>query len=75
MGVENKIKNAIKEIKILKTERILTGAEYNALVTAIECMEKQFSLPEKVMDLQTYKMFDGEKDTYVDRDEVLKIVR
>jgi hypothetical protein len=75
MGVENKIKSAIKEIKILKTERILTGAEYNALVTAIQCMEKQLSLPKKVMDLQTYKLFDGEKDTYVDRDEVLRIVR
>lgn len=71
MGVEN----AIKQLKILKSERILTGAEYNALVAAIECMEKQLSLPKKVMDLQTYKLFDGEKDTYVDRDEVLRIVR
>lgn len=71
MGVEN----AIKQLKILKSERILTGAEYNALVTAIQCMEKQLSLPKKVMDLQTYKLFDGEKDTYVDRDEVLRIVR
>lgn len=71
MGVEN----AIKELERMKMNKSLTGAEYNALVTAIKCMQKQLSLPKKVMDMQTYKLFDGEKDTYVDRDEVLRIVR
>lgn len=71
MGVEN----AIKELERMKMNKSLTGAEYNALVTAIKCMQKQLSLPKKVMDMQTYKLFDGDKDMYVDREEVMKIVR
>ena len=75
MGNENAIKESIKELERIKMDKNRTGAEYNALVTAIKCMQKQLSLPKKVMDMQTYKLFDGDKDIYVDREEVMKIVR
>lgn len=70
MGIET----AIKVLERIKMSKSLTGIQYNALVVAIKCMQKQLSLPKKVMDMQTYKLFDGDKDMYVDREEVMKIV-
>lgn len=29
---------------------------------------------DKIMKLQTYKMFEGEKTVYIERDDVLKII-
>jgi len=42
---------------------------------AAESIKKDFieAMKADIMDLQTYKLFENEKDIYVDRDDVLRI--
>jgi len=42
---------------------------------AVEDVKKNFieAMKADIMNLQTYKLFENEKDVYVDRDDVLRI--
>ena len=42
---------------------------------AVNDVKKDFieAMRTDIMNLQTYKLFEGEKDVYVERDDVLKI--
>jgi len=43
---------------------------------AVNDVKKDFieAMRADIMSLQTYKLFEGEKDVYVERDDVLKII-
>ena len=50
--------------------------EYYAIECAIRALEQETTLDKikaDILTLQTYKLFEGETDVYIKRDEVLKI--
>lgn len=50
--------------------------EYYAIECAIRALEQETTFDKiktDIMNLQTYKLFEGETDVYVERDEVLRI--
>lgn len=50
--------------------------EYYAIECAIRALEQETPIDKikaDILTLQTYKLFEGEKDVYVERDEVMKI--
>jgi len=50
--------------------------EYYAIECAIRALEQETAFDKikaDILTLQTYKLFEGEKDVYVERDEVLRI--
>ena len=50
--------------------------EYYAIECAIRALEQEIAFDKikaNILTLQTYKLFEGEKDVYVKRDDVLKI--
>jgi len=64
--------------KYVESERGIRSPlpEYYAIECAIRALEQETPLDKikaEIMKLQTYKLFEGEKDVYVERDEVLKI--
>ena len=50
--------------------------EYYAIECAIRALEQETTLDKikaDILTLQTYKLFEGETDVYIKRDEVMKI--
>jgi hypothetical protein len=65
--------------KYVESERGIRSPlpEYYAIECAIRALEQETPLDKikaEIMKLQTYKLFEGEKDVYVERDDVLKII-
>lgn len=70
MGVDD----SIKELKRMKMNKSHLGAEYNALMTAINCMERQQKLKKEIRDMQTYSMLDGDIELYLKRSDVARVI-
>ena len=63
-----------KECTLTTHEKYALRDEFGRPIVA-ECENKDFieAMRADIMKLQTYKLFEGEKDVYVERDEVLRI--
>jgi hypothetical protein len=71
MGIDD----SIKELKHMKMKKPHFGAEYDALITAIRCMENQQEIQKRIAKMQTYTMFDGDIESYVNLGDLMEIIR
>ena len=67
------LENTKKELLRMKMN-VLSGAEYNAITTAISCIEKYQNLSEKIPKLQKYQMSVDDTELYVNLDDVMDLI-